>query len=109
MQQVLKNKTWTEFITMNAMTTLDVEQVVSMFYRISHEVPKRGLTDIALLRNHGSNNSFCIRLTWHSEIPETGKSSLGLRLVKVLSEKGQTHHSVWSREASLHLLDWKNK
>jgi len=107
MQQVFNKRTWTELITMNSVTTLDVEQVASMFYRMSHAVPEKGLADIALLRNHGASNSYCIRLTWHSEIPETGRSSLGLRLAKVLSEKGQTHHSVWSRETSLHLLNWK--
>jgi hypothetical protein len=101
----VEKMTWTEQITVNAMTTLDVRQVSSMFYRMSHAVPKRGLTDIALLRNHGSSNSYCIRLTWHSEIPETGKSSLGLRLAKVFSEKGQTYHTVWNRETSLHLLN----
>lgn len=107
MQQVIKKTTWSELITIKSMTALDVNQVVSMFYQMSHDVPERGLSDIALLRNHSSNNSFCIRLTWHSEMPVTGRSSLGLRLVKVFSEKGQTHHTVWSRETSLHLLNWK--
>jgi len=101
--------TWTEQITVNAMNTLDVKQVVSMFYQMSHAEPERGLTDIALLRSHGANNSYCIRLTWHNEIPETGRSSLGLRLAKVFSEKAQTHHTVWSRETSLFLLNWKDK
>jgi len=107
MEQVFEKKTWTELITMNATTTLDAKQVVSIFYGMSHAAPERGLTDIALLRNHGADNSFSIRLTWHSEIPETGRSSLGLRLAKSFSEKGQTQHTVWSREASLHLLNWK--
>lgn len=109
MEHVFEKKTWTELITMNSMTTLDVEQVVSMFYRMSHAVPNKGLADIALLRNHSSNKSYCIRLTWHSEIPETGRSSLGLQLARVLSEKGQTCHTAWSRETSLHLLNWKNE
>jgi hypothetical protein len=107
MQQVFEKRTWTELITMNLMATLDVKQVVSIFYRMSHDVSEGGLADIALLRNHGSSNNFCIRLTWHSEMPETGRSSLGLRLAKVFSEMGQTHHTVWSRETSLHLLNWK--
>lgn len=80
-----------------------------MFYLMAHAVPERGLADIALLRDHSSGNSFCIRLTWHSGIPEMGKSSLGLRLAKVFSEKGQTHHSVWSRETSLHLRKEKGQ
>lgn len=107
MQQVFGKSTWTELITVNSMTALDVKQVASMFYRVSHAIPERGLTDIALLRNHNSSNSFCVRLTWHSEKPETGRSTLGFRLAKVFSEKGQTHHTVWGREASLHLLNWK--
>lgn len=99
--------TWTEQIILKAMTAMDVKQVASMFYRVPHSVPEKGLSDIALLRNHRFSNSFCIRLTWHSEIPKRGRSSLGLLLLKAFSEKGQTQHTVWSRESSLHLLNWK--
>ena len=99
--------TWTELITLDANCELDTKQVVSIFYNLSHPVAEEGLSDIALLRNHGAGNGFCIRLTWHSEIPETGQSDLGFRLAEIFSENGKTHHSVWRRETSLHVLNWK--
>lgn len=97
--------TWIEMINIRANSSLDAEQVVSTFYQLSTPGPEKNLADIALLRNQGVINDFCIRLTWQGERTNSEKSALGFRLAQAFSEMGQINHSVWVRETSLFLLN----
>ena len=92
-------------INIRANSSLDAAQVVSTFYQLSAPAPERNLADIALLRNQGVVNDFCIRLTWQGEMTESAKSGLGFQLAQAFSEMGQINHSVWIRETSLFLLN----
>ena len=94
---------WTEIVHLRSYSQPDRDEAVAAFHQLTLPDQEMGLGDIILLRDIALDNDLCILIHWHGEVPQRGKSPLGLQLASAFSEFGQIHHSMWVHEGRVPL------
>lgn len=92
---------WIELIQLRSYTRSDRDEAIAAFHQLASPDRETGLMDITMFRDFTLKNDICIFITWKGEVPEKGKSPLGLQLAATFSEFGQIYHSVWTYDARL--------
>ncbi len=94
---------WIELIQLRSYTPSDMDKAIAAFHQLASPDREKGLMDIIMFRDSTLKNDICIFIGWDGEVPEKGKSPLGLQLAATFSEFGRIYHSVWSYDARLKL------
>jgi hypothetical protein len=92
---------WIETIQLRTSTRTDCNAAVAAFHELSSPGQENGLEDIILLRNPVLETDMEIFICWRGDVPQGGKSGLGLQLASAFSEYGRIYHSIWRYETSL--------
>jgi hypothetical protein len=89
---------WIEIIQLRSYTCSDRDEAVAAFHQLPLPDQARGIGEITLSRNIILDNDLCIFIDWHCEVPEKGKSQLGLQLAAAFSQFGKIYHSAWQHD-----------
>jgi len=92
---------WIEIIQLRSSTCSDCDAAVAAFYELSSPDQESRLEDVILLRNPVLDTDMEIFICWRGDIPQRGKSGLGLQLASAFSEYGRIYHSIWRYETRL--------
>jgi len=92
---------WIEIIQLRSSTRTDCDAAVAAFHELSSPGQEIGLENVILLRNPVLDTDMGIFICWRGDVPQRGKSSLGLQLASAFSEYGRIYHSIWRYETRL--------
>lgn len=92
---------WIEIIQLRSSTRMDCDAAVAAFKNLSSPDREKGLEDVILLRNPVLDTDMGIFIYWRGDVPQRGKSGLGVQLAAAFSEYGRIYHSIWSYETRL--------
>lgn len=92
---------WIEIIQLRSYSRADCDAAVAAFHELSSPDRESGLEDIILLRNPVLDTDMAIFINWRGDVPQRGKSGLGLQLAAAFSEYGRIYHSIWTYETRL--------
>ena len=92
---------WIEIIQLRSSTRMDCDSAVAAFHELSSPGQESGLEDVILLRNPVLDTDMGIFICWRGDVPQRGKSGLGLQLASAFSEYGRIYHSIWRYETRL--------
>lgn len=94
---------WIEIVHLRSYSQPDRDEAVGAFHQLTLPEQEKGLEDMILFRDVVLDKDICIFIHWHGEVPQGGKSPLGLQLASAFSEFGHIHHSIWVREGRVPL------
>lgn len=94
-----------EIVHLRAYSHQDRDKAALAFHQLSSPDHDKDLKDIRLFRNFALDNDLSIFISRQGEVPERGKSSLGLQMAAAFSQFGQIYHSVWIHHGRLTLKD----
>lgn len=86
---------WIEILQLRSYRSGDREKAVAAFYDLLPPPAEKGIDSIDLFQNAVLENDLGIFIRWKGEVPQAGKSRLGLQLAAAFSEYGQIYHSAW--------------
>lgn len=92
---------WVEIIQLRSYSRSDCDAAVAAFHDLSSPEGESGLEDIILLRNPALDTDMGIFINWRGEVPQRGKSGLGLQLAAAFSGYGWIYHSIWTYQTRL--------
>lgn len=92
---------WIEIIQLRSSTRTDCDAAIAAFQELSSPDQEKGIEDVILLRNPVLDTDMGIFICWRGDVPQRGKSGLGLQLASAFSEYGRIYHSIWRYETRL--------
>lgn len=92
---------WIEIIQLRSSTRKDCDAAVAAFRELSSPDGESSVENVILLRNPVLDTDIEIFICWRGDVPESGKSGLGLQLASAFSEYGRINHSAWIYDTKL--------
>lgn len=92
---------WIEIIQLKSFTGKDRKNAVEAFKQLSESSTETGPTRVELLKRQNVENELSILINWHGQVPQNGKSGLGVQLANAFSEFGYIYHSGWRHSGHL--------